>query len=195
MESFDSEHKRIISVLNLQETQLLLLGKSNSRPNYVMRRSCLESSNSERAVAVWEDNSSTADCSMKWSWALCSQVSTGEGGSRWNLPGPAVTLTVHSWTRQRWIGSDPRKRRMGCLVKGRRPPFGLEEPNIWSGWEKRKWIKVWRWLLLCFVPSHLSKRQPVEEKNYNRDLLPLLFLLWTRKPFPRHFCLWVREVT
>lgn len=52
MESFDSEQKRIISVLNLQETQLLLLGKSNSRPNYVMRRSCLESRNSERALAV-----------------------------------------------------------------------------------------------------------------------------------------------
>lgn len=52
MESFDSEHKRIISVINLQETQLSFLGKSNSRPNYVMRRSCLESSNSERAVAV-----------------------------------------------------------------------------------------------------------------------------------------------
>lgn len=52
MESFDGEQKRIISVLNLQETQPLLLGKNNYRQNYVMRRSCLGSSNSERALVV-----------------------------------------------------------------------------------------------------------------------------------------------
>lgn len=30
------------------------------------------------------------------------------------------------------------KKRMGWLVKGRRPSFGLAEPNIWSGCEKRE---------------------------------------------------------
>lgn len=115
---------------NLRETQLLPLGKNSYRQNYVLGRSCLESSSSERALAAGADTKPGSRLEYE---AVPSARLPGacrerrqEGAPPWALAGTAEAN-----------GQRPRKR-TGWLVKGRRPVCGLEEPNTWSGCQKRE---------------------------------------------------------
>lgn len=92
---------------NLRETQLSPLGKNSYRQNYVLGRSCLESSSSERALAAGAENKRGSRLEYE---AVPSAPLPGacrerrqEGAPPW-----AAAASAARWrARQRRTGRDP----------------------------------------------------------------------------------------